>query len=63
MIASKLFCSELQPMALVKDMKKIQKNTKSDPVYNTETMLPFSEIQQDTVILKDGGLRAVIKVE
>lgn len=26
-------------------------------------MLPFSEIHQDTVILKDGGLRGIIKVD
>lgn len=50
-----------QYMAL-SDIKNIKK-WKSDPVYNTETMLPFSEIQGDTVILKDGWLRAVIKVE
>jgi hypothetical protein len=32
----------------------IQRNKKSDTVYNTETMLPISEIQEDTLILKDG---------
>lgn len=41
----------------------IQKNKKSDQMYNTETMLPISEIQEDTLILKDGWLRAIIKVE
>lgn len=41
----------------------IQKNKKSDQMYNTETMLPISEIQDDTIILKDNGLRAIIKVE
>ncbi len=45
------------------DQNKIQKNKKSDSVYNTETMLPISEIQDDTLILKDGGIRAIIKVE
>lgn len=41
---------------------KIQKG-KHNNVYNTETMLPISEIRSDTVILKDAWLRAVIKVE
>lgn len=41
----------------------IQKNKKSDQLYNTEVMLPISEIQEDTIILKDGGLRTIIKVE
>ncbi len=45
------------------DSLKIKLNKKGDAVYNTETMLPFSEIQGNTVILKDGGLRGVIKVE
>jgi len=40
---------------------KINKG-KKDATYNTETMLPLSEIQKDTVILKDWWLRAVIKV-
>lgn len=35
----------------------------ADQTYNTETMLPISEIQDDSVILKDGWLRAIIKVE
>jgi type IV secretory pathway VirB4 component len=30
---------------------------------NTQRYLPFSEIRNDTVILKNGGLRAVLKVE
>lgn len=41
----------------------IQKNKKSDQLYNTERMLPISEIHDDTVILKDGGLRAIVKIE
>jgi len=43
------------------EIKKIKKKP-GDPVYNTETMMPFSEIQQDTVIMKDWWLRAVVKV-
>lgn len=31
-------------------------------MFNTETMLPISEIKNDTVILKDGGLRAILKI-
>jgi hypothetical protein len=31
-------------------------------MFNTETMLPFSEIKNDTVILKDGWLRAILKI-
>lgn len=50
-------------MASLLEEKLIQKGKKSDQLYNTETMLPISEIQEDTVILKDGGLRAIIKVE
>ncbi len=49
-------------MSLIEE-KLIQKNKKSDQLYNTETMLPISEIQEDTIILKDGGLRSIIKVE
>jgi len=36
---------------------------KKDAVFNTEQMMPFSEIKGDTVILKDGGMRAVLKVD
>jgi hypothetical protein len=37
----------------IQENKKVQKG-KKDNVYNTETMLPFSEIRSNTVILKDG---------
>lgn len=40
---------------------KMQK-TKKNNIYNTETMLPISEIRGDTMLLKDKWLRAVIKV-
>jgi len=43
------------------DQGKIQK-TKHDNVFNTETMLPISEINNDTIILKDGWLRWILKV-
>jgi len=32
-------------------------------MFNTETMLPISEIKNDTIILKDGWLRSIIKVD
>jgi hypothetical protein len=31
-------------------------------MFNTQTMLPISEIKYDTLILKDGGTRAILKV-
>ena len=40
---------------------KVQKSKPSN-MFNTETMLPISEIKNDTMILKDGWLRAVLKV-
>jgi hypothetical protein len=44
------------------DQPKIQK-TPADNLFNTETMLPISEIRDGVAILKDGGLRGIIKVE
>ncbi len=41
--------------------KKINK-WRQNPVFNTETMLPISEIYNDTFVLKDWWLRAIIKV-
>lgn len=43
------------------EQKKIQ-NQKTDKNFNTEAMLPISEIKSDTIILKDGWLRAILKV-
>lgn len=40
---------------------KIQSIKYKSP-FNTETMLPISEIHGDTIILKDGGYRNIIKV-
>jgi len=47
------------------ESKKVRKpkKVKRDPVFNTEEMLPISEILQDTIILKDWGLRAILKVD
>lgn len=44
------------------DKSKIQKGRPNN-VFNTETMLPLSEVRSDTIILKDGGLRAIIKID
>lgn len=44
------------------DKSKVKK-TQSDSMFNTETMLPISEIKNGIIILKDGGLRSIIKVE
>ncbi len=44
------------------EKSKVKKN-KADNLFNTETMLPISEIKNWIVILKDGWLRSIIKVE
>ncbi len=43
------------------DQNKIQKK-KTENLFNTETMLPISEIRNDTIIMKDGGLRAILRI-
>jgi len=43
------------------DQPKIQKK-KQDNLFNTETMLPISEIRNDTMIMKDGWLRAILRI-
>ncbi|USN57225.1 MAG: hypothetical protein H6766_01895 [Candidatus Peribacteria bacterium] len=45
-----------------KEKQKIQKG-KKEPLFNTEEMMPLSEIRGQTLILKDGGMRAILKVE
>ena len=40
----------------------IQKK-KTENMFNTETMLPISEIKNDTIILKDWWLRSILKIE
>ena len=44
------------------DKSKVKKGQQEN-LFNTETMLPVSEIKNGIVILKDGGLRSIIKVE
>ncbi|UFX83063.1 hypothetical protein [Candidatus Absconditicoccus praedator] len=46
---------------LNKEKEKINKG-KTDELYNTQTMLNFSEIRGNTIVMKDGGLRAIIKI-
>lgn len=43
------------------DKNKVQKS-KHENLFNTETMLPISEIRNDTIIMKDGGLRAILRI-
>jgi len=43
------------------EQKNIQKS-RHDKAFDTENMLPISEIKWDTIINKDGWLRAVLKV-
>lgn len=43
------------------EKNKIQ-TPKHENLFNTETMLSISEIRNDTIIMKDGGLRAILKI-
>lgn len=43
------------------DKNKVQK-PKHENLFNTETMLPVSEIRNDTIIMKDGWLRAILRI-
>jgi len=43
------------------DQNKIKK-PKHENLFNTETMLPISEIRNDTIIMKDGWLRAILRI-
>ena len=52
------------PTMLFKNFEKqtIQKG-KQEAQFNTETMLPISEIKDGYAILKDGGIRAILKAD
>ena len=50
-------------MGILDSDKTKVKKWQPDNLFNTETMLPISEIKNGIVILKDGGLRSIIKVE
>lgn len=39
------------------------RNRKKNPAASTQRFLPIGEIRNDTVLLKNGGLRAVLRVE
>jgi len=39
------------------------KKKKPEQLFSTEHMLPISELRGDTIILKDGGLRAILRVD
>ncbi|HMT00719.1 MAG TPA: hypothetical protein PKC14_00175 [Candidatus Absconditabacterales bacterium] len=47
--------------SLTKEKQSIIKSS-GDKIFNTETMLPFSEIRGNTVLMKDGSIRAIMKV-
>lgn len=43
--------------------KNQMKKASPAEIFNTETMLPISEVRGDTIILKDGWLRGVLRVD
>jgi len=43
--------------------KSTVRNRKTSPMMSTQRFLPIAEIRNDTIILKNGGVRAVLKVE
>jgi len=43
--------------------KKAMKKSKPEQLFSTENMLPISEIRGDAIILKDGWLRCILKVD
>lgn len=43
--------------------KQIIQKGREEAQFNTETMLPISEIKDGYLILKDGGIRAILKAE
>lgn len=48
-------------MALIP--KSTVRNRKTSPLVSTQRFLPIAEIRNDTIVLKNGGIRAVLKVE
>lgn len=49
----------IKPMAAVKDTVRVGKR---NFMLSTQRYIPIAEIREDTVLLKNGGLRAVMKV-
>lgn len=43
--------------------KSTVRNRKTSPLMSTQRFLPIAEIRNDTIVLKNGGIRAVLKVE
>lgn len=43
--------------------KSTVRNRKTSPLTSTQRFLPIAEIRNDAIILKNGGVRAVLKVE
>ena len=52
-----------QKKAKKKFLKSTVRNRKQSEKTNTQRYIPFSEIKNDTVLLKNGGLRAVLQIE
>ncbi len=50
-------------MASVNPLKSTVRARKKTPLISTQRFLPIAEIRNDTVLLKNGGLRAVLMVE
>lgn len=46
-----------------KKMPDTVRNRKRGKLANTQRYIPFAEIRNDTVVLKNGGLRAVLRIE
>jgi len=43
--------------------KSTVRNRKTSPLMSTQRFLPIAEIRNDAIVLKNGGIRAVLKVE
>jgi hypothetical protein len=48
--------------SLLADDKKAVKKGKANPLISTQRFLQFSEVHDDILVLKNGGLRAVVEV-
>ena len=54
---------EKKKVTLTEKMKSTVKQRKKPKKANTQRYVPISEIRNDTVILKNGGLRAILSIE
>ncbi len=48
---------------LLEKLTSTMRGRKHSPASNTQKYIPISEIRNDTVLLKNGGLRAVLEIE